>query len=95
MKRYILWDNDGVLVDTERWYFKATQRALGELGVHLDEETYQERMVRGASSWELAAQAESTQSGSSPNGNSGMPTTRRTWRRKRSRYRVWSGYWLS
>ncbi|HLB24643.1 MAG TPA: HAD family phosphatase [Dehalococcoidia bacterium] len=57
MKRYILWDNDGVLVDTEHWYFKATQRALGELGVHLDEETYQERMVRGASSWELAAQA--------------------------------------
>ena len=57
MKRYILWDNDGVLVDTELWYFKATQRALGELGVHLDEKTYQERMVRGASSWELAAEA--------------------------------------
>jgi HAD superfamily hydrolase (TIGR01509 family) len=57
VKRYILWDNDGVLVDTEQWYFKATQRALGELGVHLDEKTYQERMVRGASSWELAAQA--------------------------------------
>ncbi len=57
MKRYILWDNDGVLVDTEQWYFKATQRALGELGVHLDEATYQQRMVRGASSWELAEQA--------------------------------------
>jgi HAD superfamily hydrolase (TIGR01509 family) len=57
VKRYILWDNDGVLVDTERWYFKATQRALGELGVLLDEETYKARMVRGASSWELAAQA--------------------------------------
>jgi HAD superfamily hydrolase (TIGR01509 family) len=57
VKRYILWDNDGVLVDTEHWYFKATQRALGELGVQLDEKTYQERMVRGASSWELAAQA--------------------------------------
>lgn len=56
MKRYILWDNDGVLVDTERWYFKATQRALAELGVHLGEETYQKRMVRGASSWELAAE---------------------------------------
>jgi len=57
VKRYILWDNDGVLVDTEHWYFKATQRALGELGVNLDEKTYQERMVRGASSWELASQA--------------------------------------
>lgn len=29
MKRNILWDNDGVLVDTAHWYFKATQRALG------------------------------------------------------------------
>lgn len=57
MKRYILWDNDGVLVDTEQWYFKATQRALAELGVHLDQQIYQERVVRGASSWELAAQA--------------------------------------
>jgi HAD superfamily hydrolase (TIGR01509 family) len=57
MKQYILWDNDGVLVDTEFWYFKATQRALAEVGVHLDEATYQQRMVRGASSWELAAQA--------------------------------------
>jgi len=46
------------LVDTEQWYFKATQRALGELGVHLDEETYRERMARGASSWELATLAE-------------------------------------
>ena len=35
MKRYILWDNDGVLVDTEFWYFKATQRALAELGVSI------------------------------------------------------------
>jgi hypothetical protein len=57
MKRYILWDNDGVLVDTEQWYFKATQRALAELGVQLDLATYQARMVRGASSWDLAAQA--------------------------------------
>ena len=40
MKRYIPWDNDGVLVDTEHWYFKATQSALGELGVQLDKETY-------------------------------------------------------
>lgn len=57
MKQYILWDNDGVLVDTEHWYFKATQRALAELGVPLDERTYQGRMIRGASSWDLAFQA--------------------------------------
>ncbi|MCB1688619.1 MAG: HAD family phosphatase [Halioglobus sp.] len=57
MKRYLLWDNDGVLVDTEYWYFKATQRALAELGVSLDEATYLQRMVRGASSQELAEAA--------------------------------------
>tara|TARA_R110002124_G_scaffold1676_1_gene10399 strand:+ start:352 stop:996 length:645 start_codon:yes stop_codon:yes gene_type:complete len=57
MKRYILWDNDGVLVDTEYWYFKATQRALAELGIALEQATYLQRMVRGASSWELAAAA--------------------------------------
>ncbi len=57
MKRYILWDNDGVLVDTEFWYFKATQRALGELGISLEKQTYVQRMVHGRSSWDLAAAA--------------------------------------
>ena len=57
MKQYILWDNDGVLVDTESWYFKATQRALYELGISLEETAYLQRMVRGASSWELAEAA--------------------------------------
>ncbi len=57
MKRYILWDNDGVLVDTEFWYFKATQRALAELGIALEKDSYLQRMVRGASSWELAEAA--------------------------------------
>jgi HAD superfamily hydrolase (TIGR01509 family) len=57
MKRYILWDNDGVLVDTEFWYFKATQRALAELGVTLQKHTYLQRMAQGQSSWELAAAA--------------------------------------
>ena len=57
MKHYILWDNDGVLVDTEYWYFKATQRALGELGVVLEKPTYLQRMVRSESSWALALSA--------------------------------------
>ena len=34
-RKYILWDNDGVLVDTEQWYYTATRRALGELGIEL------------------------------------------------------------
>jgi HAD superfamily hydrolase (TIGR01509 family) len=57
MKRYLLLDNDGVLVDTEFWYFKATQRALAELGVILEQDLYLQRMVHGASSWELAEAA--------------------------------------
>jgi phosphoglycolate phosphatase-like HAD superfamily hydrolase len=46
MKKYILWDNDGVLVDTEFWYFSATQRALAELGIALEKDTYLQRMVQ-------------------------------------------------
>lgn len=57
MKRYILWDNDGVLVDTEFWYFEATRRALADLGVTLDKETYLRRMAQGLTSWDLAAAA--------------------------------------
>jgi HAD superfamily hydrolase (TIGR01509 family) len=57
MKKYILWDNDGVLVDTEFWYFSATQRALAELGISLEKDTYLQRMVQGKSSWDLAAAA--------------------------------------
>ena len=57
MKKYLLWDNDGVLVDTEHWYFTATRRALAELGFTLEKETYLQRMVRGESSWDLAVEA--------------------------------------
>lgn len=57
MKQFILWDNDGVLVDTELWYFKATQRALSEVGVELELQTYLQRMIRGESSWDLALAA--------------------------------------
>ena len=55
--QYILWDNDGVLVDTEQWYFAATREALAELGVDLPMDIYQQIMIQGRSSWELALQA--------------------------------------
>ena len=32
-QRAILWDNDGVLVDTEKWFFEANRQELAELGV--------------------------------------------------------------
>lgn len=57
MKKYILWDHDGVLVDTEQWYFKSTQRALAEVGVRLEKKLYLQRMVHGLSSWDLALEA--------------------------------------
>ena len=32
-KRAILWDNDGVLVDTEKWFFAANRMELAAVGV--------------------------------------------------------------
>ena len=55
--QYILWDHDGVLVDTERWYFAATQQALGGLGVALDQRTFLDYMQEDVSCWDLARQA--------------------------------------
>jgi len=52
-RRYILWDHDGVLVDTERWYFVATRDVLEGLGVELSQETYLEYMARGQPCWDL------------------------------------------
>jgi HAD superfamily hydrolase (TIGR01509 family) len=51
--RYVLWDNDGVLVDTEEGYFRATQRALDECGVRLERAPYLELRARGASAWDM------------------------------------------
>jgi len=54
MKKYILFDHDGVLVDTEHWYFTANQRALAELGLELELAVYLQNMSRGISAWDLA-----------------------------------------
>ena len=55
--RYIFWDHDGVLVDTEEGYFHATRRALAEVGVDLRRAAYHELRARGATAWDLARQA--------------------------------------
>lgn len=57
MKRYILFDHDGVLVDTESWYFRSAERALTEAGFTLDKEQYLRDMARGAGSWAQARTA--------------------------------------
>jgi HAD superfamily hydrolase (TIGR01509 family) len=55
--RYILWDHDGVLVDTERWYFAATQQALGDIGVTIDQALFLDYMQENISCWDLAKEA--------------------------------------
>jgi HAD superfamily hydrolase (TIGR01509 family) len=51
----ILWDNDGVLVDTERLYFQATAEQLARVGVALSEADYLEYFLRqSCGAWHLA-----------------------------------------
>ena len=53
----ILWDNDGVLVDTEGLYFRATQTVLAEVGVELTPEQFKEiSLRRGESTFLLAVE---------------------------------------
>jgi len=54
MKKYILFDNDGVLVETEKWYFTANVEILKSMGITLDEERYREIMINGQSAFILA-----------------------------------------
>jgi beta-phosphoglucomutase-like phosphatase (HAD superfamily) len=52
----ILFDNDGVLVDTESLYFRANRDVLATVGVDLDEATYIELYLRqGVGAFHLAA----------------------------------------
>ncbi|MFF0088292.1 HAD family hydrolase [Streptomyces canus] len=57
MKKYVLFDHDGVLVDTEFWYFRSAERALAEAGFTLDKDQYLRDMARGAGSWAQAKAA--------------------------------------
>ncbi len=54
MKKFILWDNDGVLVGTEKWYFEANKKALRDLGLSISESKYMHIMQNGLSVWEVA-----------------------------------------
>ncbi|MDN3242515.1 HAD family hydrolase [Glycomyces tritici] len=57
MKQFVLFDHDGVLVDTEAWYFKAGERALAEVGVALDKDRYLRDMAQGLGTWVQAREA--------------------------------------
>jgi HAD superfamily hydrolase (TIGR01509 family) len=51
----ILWDNDGVLVDTEGLYFRACQQVLGSIGIPLSLDQFKDVSLRqGKSTFVLA-----------------------------------------
>jgi HAD superfamily hydrolase (TIGR01509 family) len=55
MFEVVLFDNDGVLVDTETLYFQATREALAQAGVTLTAADYVELFLRqGRGAWHLA-----------------------------------------
>ncbi len=54
MFKAILWDNDGVLVETEHLYFEATRQVMASAGMALTEEQYVEFfLVQGRGAWHL------------------------------------------
>lgn len=57
MRKYILFDHDGVLVDTELWYYRAGERALADIGVTLDKDQYLQDMNQGRGTWAQARAA--------------------------------------
>ena len=57
MVQAILWDNDGVLVDTECLFFESTRTTLARIGIHLSLEQFLDLSMRqGRSAFELAVE---------------------------------------
>jgi HAD superfamily hydrolase (TIGR01509 family) len=57
MLKAILWDHDGVLVDTEGLYYRATREMLARVGVELSVEQYRQFiLVEGRGAWHLAVE---------------------------------------
>ena len=55
MVEAILWDNDGVLVDTECLFFESTRRTLATIGIQLSLEQFLDLSMRqGRSAFDLA-----------------------------------------
>jgi len=53
----ILWDNDGVLVDSERFYYQSAVEVMAPYGVEIDEPTYIEHsLVKCASIFDFVRQ---------------------------------------
>ncbi len=46
-RKYIFWDNDGVLVDTEKFFYEAIRRAFLKFNIEISQELFIEKMVIG------------------------------------------------
>ncbi len=58
MVEAILWDNDGVLVDTECLFFESTRRTLAKIGIQLSLEQFLDLSMRqGRSAFDLAIES--------------------------------------
>ena len=54
MYKAILWDNDGVLVETEKWYYEATKRVMKGEGYDLTLDTYRKTFLKNnTGAWHL------------------------------------------
>jgi len=54
-KKWIFWDNDGVLVDTEALYFQANREALASMGIDLTRDLFERISIKqGRSTFALA-----------------------------------------
>jgi HAD superfamily hydrolase (TIGR01509 family) len=54
MIKAILWDNDGILVDTEKFYYQATREILARYNVNLTKELYIENLlIQSRGAWHL------------------------------------------
>ncbi|MBN1542010.1 HAD family phosphatase [candidate division KSB1 bacterium] len=57
MQTTVLFDNDGVLVDSELYFYRASREALAEIGVALSVDLYRRiSLVEGRSSLDLAVE---------------------------------------
>ncbi|KIM09246.1 MAG: HAD family hydrolase [Sulfurovum sp. PC08-66] len=54
MIEFLLFDNDGVLVETEPWYYQANIEALDTLHLTLDFQEYMQHMTHGTTVWQKA-----------------------------------------
>ena len=54
MYKTILWDNDGILVNTEKWYYQATKQVMMEHGFNLTLDIYHETFLKNnQGAWHL------------------------------------------